>query len=312
MWNGYPLVFSDTGTYLSQALNHYLGWDRPVFYSFFLLGLHLGLTTWPAVAGQALLAVWILALTRRSLPAGEAGAVGAPAECLLLTLATPLPWLTSELMPDLFTGLLILALALLVLAAERLRIAETVGLAALSVFAITAHLANLPIALGLLAVLLPFRRRLGARAPLGMAGLGAIAAPAAAVLALFAVNLVGRGIPAIAPYGDIFLLARVIEDGPGRDALARECPQSGWVLCNWRDRLPETADDFLWREDSPLQLAGGPKRLRAEAGDIVRAALRARPATELARAMRNAGRQLAVIFQRRRLAALARNRHPLD
>jgi hypothetical protein len=31
LWNGYPLVFSDTGTYLSQAIEHYLGWDRPVF-----------------------------------------------------------------------------------------------------------------------------------------------------------------------------------------------------------------------------------------------------------------------------------------
>jgi hypothetical protein len=30
--NGYPLVFSDTGTYLSQAIHHYLGWDRPIFY----------------------------------------------------------------------------------------------------------------------------------------------------------------------------------------------------------------------------------------------------------------------------------------
>ena len=33
LWNGYPLVFSDTGTYLSQAINHYVGWDRPIFYS---------------------------------------------------------------------------------------------------------------------------------------------------------------------------------------------------------------------------------------------------------------------------------------
>ena len=30
-WNGYPLVFADTGTYLSQAIEHYAGWDRPVF-----------------------------------------------------------------------------------------------------------------------------------------------------------------------------------------------------------------------------------------------------------------------------------------
>jgi hypothetical protein len=31
-WNGYPLVFSDTGTYLTQAIERYVGWDRPIFY----------------------------------------------------------------------------------------------------------------------------------------------------------------------------------------------------------------------------------------------------------------------------------------
>src|SRR5262249_9145888 len=49
-WNGYPLVFADTGTYLSQAIEHYIGWDRPVFYSLFLLPLHMTLTTWPVIA----------------------------------------------------------------------------------------------------------------------------------------------------------------------------------------------------------------------------------------------------------------------
>jgi hypothetical protein len=28
LWNGYPLVFSDTGTYVAQAIEHYAGWDR--------------------------------------------------------------------------------------------------------------------------------------------------------------------------------------------------------------------------------------------------------------------------------------------
>ena len=45
LWNGYPLVFSDTGTHLSQAIHLYLGWDRPVFYSLFLYPLHLQITS---------------------------------------------------------------------------------------------------------------------------------------------------------------------------------------------------------------------------------------------------------------------------
>ncbi|MGH7211361.1 MAG: hypothetical protein ACREF1_07870, partial [Acetobacteraceae bacterium] len=90
--NGYPLVFSDTGTYLSQALNHYLGWDRPVFYSFFLLPLHMGLTTWPVVAAQALIAAWVLRIVCRTLlPARPGWWLAAAA--LVLSVATSLPWL---------------------------------------------------------------------------------------------------------------------------------------------------------------------------------------------------------------------------
>ena len=39
-WNGYPLVFADSGTYLGQAIQLYLGWDRPPHYSLFLHALH--------------------------------------------------------------------------------------------------------------------------------------------------------------------------------------------------------------------------------------------------------------------------------
>ncbi len=75
VWNGYPLVFADTGTYLSQAIEHYVGWDRPVFYSLFMLPLHLTLTTWPVIAVQALLLAHVLHLTRRTLLPEGAGVV---------------------------------------------------------------------------------------------------------------------------------------------------------------------------------------------------------------------------------------------
>ncbi len=290
--NGYPLVFSDSGTYLSQALNRYLGWDRPVFYSFFMLPLHMGLTTWPVVAAQALIAAWVLQVMLRVLLPERSPWWLAPLAAVL-SLVSPLPWLAAQLMPDLFTGLLVLALALLVLTPERLGRMEAISLSSLAAFATAAHLSNLPLALWLLALLLPLRRRLGARVPLAGLGLARVLGiPIAAVLALLAVNLVGHGSAAIAPYGDVFLLARVIEDGPGRDALARACPEAGWRLCATRDRLPATADAFLWRSDSPLAAAGGAKRISAEADAVVVAAIRAEPARELAAMLRNGGLQL--------------------
>ena len=119
LWNGYPLVFSDTGTYLSQAIHHYVGWDRPIFYSLFLFPLHLTLTTWPAIAAQALLASHTLHLVRRTLLPRVSDWCLLPLAALL-ALASSLPWFVSQLMPDLFTPLLVLVLALLCLAPKRL------------------------------------------------------------------------------------------------------------------------------------------------------------------------------------------------
>jgi hypothetical protein len=93
--NGYPLA----GTYLSQAINHYLGWDRPIFYSFFLLPLHMELTTWPAIAVQALLVAYMLHLLRYTLrPEWPDWSVVPLAGTLAM--ASSLPFVTAELMPD--------------------------------------------------------------------------------------------------------------------------------------------------------------------------------------------------------------------
>jgi hypothetical protein len=90
----------------------------------------------------------------------------------------------------------------------------------------------------------------------------------------------------------VFLLARLVGDGPARLALDRDCPEAGWRLCRFRTALPVTADDFLWRANSPLYAAGGPKRLAREAGEIVRASLEEAPGMAIRAASSNALRQL--------------------
>ena len=65
VWNGYPIVFADTGTYLGQAIHRFAGWDRPVFYSWFMLPLHAMVTLWPVIVVQAVLTALILRLVQR-------------------------------------------------------------------------------------------------------------------------------------------------------------------------------------------------------------------------------------------------------
>lgn len=295
MWNGYPIVFADTGTYLSQAIHLYLGWDRPPFYSLFILPLHMTISTWPIVAAQALLAAWVLLrVARIFLPATQARWL----TVLVLPLAatTWLPFLVSELTPDLFTPLLVLVLCVLALAPpDSIGRHERWCLSGFAAFMIATQQSSVALALALLPVLLIVRRMLPTEC--GVRGqphrgtamtIALLAPPLLAMAALIAVNLAGHGRAALSPFGNIFVLARVIYDGPGMMVLRRDCPASGWRLCAYRDRFPPTSDEFLWRPDSPVILAGGHKAVSAEAGTIIAAALRAEPIAELQAVFGNA------------------------
>jgi hypothetical protein len=293
LWNGYPLVFSDSGTYLLQAVRHYIGWDRPVFYSLFLLPLHLTLTTWPVIVAQALLTAHTLHLLRRTLVPGVSAWWLLPLTSTL-TIATSLPWFVTQLVPDLFTGLLTLTTALLIFTPERLSPRERLWLVAFTALMIATHQSHVPLAFGLLLVLLPLRRILGAALPLGVAGIARSAAPlACAVLALVSVNVVAFGRVSLSPFGNIFLLARVIYDGPGLNVLRRDCPAAGWRLCAFADQMPSTTDDFLWQLDGPLARSGGAKVVSTEANAIIAAALWAEPAAELRAVLSNFLQQLS-------------------
>jgi hypothetical protein len=275
-WNGYPLIFADTGTYLGQALLVYLGWDRPPFYSVFLLATHWRLSLWGPVLAQGLILAHLLSLTLR--------AVGRPDSWLLLATAaalsalTGLSWLAAQLIPDVFTGVVVLALWLLGFKAPSLSAGERLWVMLLAAAAVAFHQSHLPLALGLAlcgAALLLWRR--GPR--LALRGAARMAAPAVlAGCAMVAVNLAGHGRASPSPFGSVFLATRLIYDGPGMDMLRRTCPDAGWRICPVIDRLGPHHNAFLWEPASPLHSElGGPKAWAAEASAVVAAVVREAP-----------------------------------
>ena len=364
LWNFYPIVFADTGTYLYQAMHRSMGWDRPPFYSLFIYPFHQGVMLWPVVVVQAVLAVLVLNQTRRAFGLSPAWLLALVA---FLSGATWFPWIVSELMPDLFTPLLVLLLSLLVFTPARFPAWERAAMTALAAFMIATQQSSVLLSVALLGFALPlervFARRVqasspdkllrqrstvmrerdaakkispqrhkdtkrhwwfhGPRFPLCLcvfvvifafspvarhcasltrwlryrlrsaaAGMTPLLAPVLGIAALVLVNAIGHGRITLSPYGNVFLLARVIYDGPGMGVLRRDCPEAGWRLCAYLDRFPPSSDDFLWRPDSPVMLAGGHKAVSAEADAIIRAALRAAPAEALRAAWRNAAEQL--------------------
>ncbi|WP_372618347.1 hypothetical protein [Falsiroseomonas sp.] len=291
--NGYPLVFSDTGAFLHQTSGPLVIWDKPHVYGPLLHAFHWGVTLWAPLLAQGLMISWLLWLTQRALRGAATPGLHLLA-CLGAALLTTAPFTVALLMPDVFAPAVLLALLLLAFARESLSRAEALGLGVVAALGIAAHLSHLPLALAIIALALLMTRRL---AP----ALRAAAPVAAAVAILVGTNLWGHGRAALSPHGATFMLARLQADGPAAAVIRDRCPEAGWYLCAFADRLPMDSDDFLWRPDSPVNRApdGTPRflggaLLSAEAGAIVAETLRARP-LEVAQAMlANSLRQLVM------------------
>ena len=277
--NQYPIVFSDTHAFLVQAGQPIMVWDKPWFYGPFLRALHGNTTLWLPLAAQGLIVSHLLWLSRAAF--APATVLFHLALCAALAVGSAAPWFTTLLMPDILAPVAVLCLFLLGCSAQLSR-ASRVWVGCLGGFAIATHLSYLPVAAAVIAVILLLRGRRVVLAPL-----------AGALLLLVASNAIGHGKLGISPYGSVFALARLVSDGPAQAVLARECPQSGWHMCDWIGRFPADSDNFMWDSTGPVWTTpGGPRALAAEASTIVARTVATETLAVLGDALTNTARQL--------------------
>jgi len=280
--NGYPLLFSDTGSFMEQLLKPFMLWDKPWIYGPVLVAVSLKLTLWLPALAQGLLVSWVLwrvqAVFREPSASWHLGL------CLVLALGSTAPWFTSLLMPDILAPLTVLALFLLAFdPVQQWRWPVT----ALASFAIAAHLTHLVVAAACLVTIAVLRPRALARAsvPLGVA-----------VALLLATNLAGHGRFGISPYGSVFGLARLVADGPAKIYLEANCPAAGYGMCAWTGRLPTDNNVFLWDPAGPVwTFPGGPIALAPEATRIVAATILSQPEIVARAALLNTLIQLVTV-----------------
>src|ERR1700733_13836062 len=115
-WNGYPLLQYDTGGYLARWYEGYLVPSRSTVFGLYL---HFGENSqfWINLGIQALATLWILQLTLRAFGMARPSRLIAVSVVLILT--TALPWLASMLLTDIFAGLSVLSLFILVLHGDK-------------------------------------------------------------------------------------------------------------------------------------------------------------------------------------------------
>lgn len=344
VWNRFPLMFYDTSSYvarsaiLAKALVHspkssaqpsgaaipstdrtsvtgrissnpfFL---RPIFYSLWLVPFSLTPTFFLIPLGQGLLSAYVIyRLIRRVAPPSTPVFLGTIA---LLALVSSLPWHASYVMPDIFTGLVV-AMSFVVMREwnERSwpgRILD-VGLLTLG---ICVHLSHLPLTAGLIGVYLAtnaliHRNNLAelARASAGVAAVGAALLLAAGLLV--ASNYAAVRKPTISESSPLFLLARLVGDGPARTYLAQACPSHHYRLCDEQSRFDSggpgsVSDRFLWGADGTVKRLASPELL-SEAQTIDRETIRTYPTAVTGNILRNGLLQVLKIQLDRALNAV--------
>jgi hypothetical protein len=205
---------------------------------------------WPSIVIQAAVVLLALGLTLRNMGLFSwrlmAIAVGG------LAVLSPLPFYTSLLIPDIFAGVAILATANLVVFGGRMTRSLLFVWVILLTAALSFHESIVPITVGLLCIGLVAHLLGWDACRAGIVAVVLALALAAAGEAAFTQSV--KKVMGIYPIRPPFLMARLIADGPGTAYLRANCPQAGFTICRYLDRLwagnpSDRSEAFLWGAD---------------------------------------------------------------
>src|SRR5262249_16545138 len=257
--NGFPFVFWDTGTYLEAAVRLHVPWDRPVFYSIFSALLHWTISPWPIVIAQsALVAVLIRIVAKSVFGIYDCSVIIVTA--FVLVAGSSLPWFVGQIIPDIFTSVLILAILIVAMGWNGLEAAERWFALLIIPVCIGFHNSNFLIALAAvpaLAAITLLGWRPGPQAFRRFSLM--VVAVTLGVTALISANVIARGKLVISAGSSTFLFARLLDDGPALEVLEAECPTSAYAVCSQLEHLRaykstgtgSLTEHFLW--EGPLE-----------------------------------------------------------
>lgn len=258
------------------------------------------LLAWPGrsmvalAVAQAILTALLLQLTGRILVGDRAGGTLAGGAAALLT---PVAIFACYAMPDIFAGITILAILLLMLDMGQLSHWARWLVIILLAGAISFHASHLPLGIGLAIVAVALRWYIDTGR--GRAAMRLAATLLCPILLALAVTLtgswVGYGQASVEAKRYPLTLARSIEDGPARWLLQQECRRPRFAVCElYGTAIPSTVADFLWGSNGIAERATPEQldRIRAEEHEIVMLAAQRYPGEQASRVTSNFLHQL--------------------
>lgn len=261
-YNGFPIVYSDTSTYIASGFELETPFDRPITYGLFLRLFSLnGLSLWFVIFFQGLILSYLIFLLVRLVTDEKSFLKFGLLTIILISLFTGVSWTVCQIMPDIFTSIALLCMILILLGTFKRR--TFLLLNVLFLISVAMHMSHILLfALMLIAIftlrnfILP--KQLYPRRNLRIMTL----------IFLTIATVVTMG-SAISKSKHIFFMGAMVEHGIVKNYLDDFCDTRQFKLCAYKDSLPDRAYKFVWDEKSPFYKIGGWKETKSEFNEII-------------------------------------------
>lgn len=271
LYNGFPLVTSDSGAYINNGYELYVPLDRPLTYSVFIRLSSLQATLWGVVAAQAVILAFLLQLLTRHFLAGHYHQYLFLGIITLISLGTSVGWFCGQLMPDIFTAILLLAVLTwyFVPLPDRWQRGLLLFFTFCVVLLHNSHvLVLLLFSAGAVLYFLLRKQKMLLRRSVAM-----LAVSVAGLLGFSTMNAIADKGFRPSPASHVFLMCRLVESGVMDKFLNENCAGNDYKLCAFRDQLPKRQWEFMWDENSALYKTGGWEANEAEYNRIIKKVL---------------------------------------
>jgi hypothetical protein len=252
--NGYLFIFSDSSSHIVSATTASVDIYRGVSYGWLLIpGLMAGnmyIIAFTQAMLYSLLIWWIVGhyIQERTYPVFFIIITA-------LSLFTSLSWLCGTLLPDAFTGMMLLSVwLLLVMPVTGNRIKLSIcGLVLF--YAVTVHLSHMAWIAGMAAALPLLRLIFQKHFTLSWRRYFVILAIACiSLLSVPVVNRIYTGRFYITQSSSFFMMGKLWGNGLLEKYLDDNCGGKQWIMCEYRGKVHGTTKEFLWSDRMPYRL----------------------------------------------------------
>lgn len=256
-FNGYPLVYADTGTYISSGMELSIPFDRPIYYGLFIRLISFKYTLWTVILFQGLI-VAFLAFRLYQIISQNGSKINFILILFIMSWLSGMGWYTSQIMPDIFTFVTVASIILLTFPNKN-SILEKVILSFLLFLSIGVHFSNIIIAVGTIVLEAITYMIINAKFKVNLKIkfiLPIIIIPLSVIVISITNKIIGNTYK-INQGSHVFLMGRILDTGVLESFLQEKCPENDYILCSYKDSLPENSRKFIWGGDSPLYKLGG-------------------------------------------------------